>query len=526
MQLRLFVLLASLFLLLTSREPPWADSHVVYDTTESFVEHHDFAVRLEGGPPWFYARPDGKLDGPKYGVFPLGNVLAMVPSYLAYKVLRQIPGVPDRPLNAMICHLSPALLMAAACLLFYRLVRRRVPDKRRESWAVGLTLVLAFCTISFIYARSAYAEALQTFALTWLVERTLVAARRPTVATLGWIGVAAGVLVSAKLVFVLVLPMIVAYLGWARFRAGDLGKTVLRSWLALVEFGAFIALALWHNHIKTGNILSSGYTMRGGLFSGDVLAAVHGFLLSPGKGVLWYSPPLMLGVVGLRVAWKRYRAETLLQLGIVVSTILFNAKFRIWHADYCWGPRHLAPLSPIVLLWATPWLPEALARGRRRLRLALTYTVVAMGLCVQLLGASLYWDHYIRVLVTVKDQTGASGWFRESFTHAHYIPSFSPLIGQWWLLRHLVTADPDLDRDPPWRSIMPSHAHLGDAWSRLRLDWWPLEWMTNKEPWRPGMRPPGLRGDPPQSIAATVIAFGLLACAAYVCGRGVRSRLR
>ena len=122
-QPRLFLLLASLFLLVTSREPPWADAHVVYDTTESFVDHRDFQARLEGGPPWFYVRPNGLKTGPKYGVFPLGNVLAMVPSYLAYKALRSVPGVPDRPLAAMICHLSPALLMAAACLLFYRLAR-------------------------------------------------------------------------------------------------------------------------------------------------------------------------------------------------------------------------------------------------------------------------------------------------------------------------------------------------------------------------------------------------------------------
>ncbi|HVQ26487.1 MAG TPA: hypothetical protein VMV01_14975, partial [Planctomycetota bacterium] len=239
-QARLFLLLASLFLLLTSREPPWADAHVVYDTTESFVEHHDLQVRMEGGPPWFYVRPNGALKGPKYGVFPLGNVIAMVPSYLAYKALRSIPGVPDRPLDAMICHLSPALLMAAACVLFYRLVRRRLsPDVSGDRWAVGLTLVLALSTIVFIYARSAYAEALQTFALTWLVERTLTVARRPTVSALGWLGVAAGVLLNAKLVFVLLLPFVAAYVVWCRYQAGDLKQTVLRSTLALVQLAAF-----------------------------------------------------------------------------------------------------------------------------------------------------------------------------------------------------------------------------------------------------------------------------------------------
>jgi hypothetical protein len=519
------LLLVALFLLLTSREPPWADAHVVYDTTESFVEHHDFQVRLEGGPPWFYVRPNGLKTGPKYGVFPLGNVLAMVPSYLAYKALRVIPGVPDRPLFATICHLSPALLMAAACLLFYRMARRRLTQtKDGERWAVGLTFMLATSTIVFIYARSAYAEALQTFALTWLVERTLAAGRKPTVGALGWVGVAAGVLINAKLVYVLILPLCALYLVWVR-RPHDVGRMLQRAWLGAFEFSAFVALALWHNHMKTGSILDSGYQMRGGLFSGDLVPGVYGFLLSPGKGLFWYSPPLLLGVIGLRDSLRRFRMETLLMLAIAIMTLVINAKFRIWHADYCWGPRHLAPLSPLILLWCLPWLPETVTRGRARLRRIAMGTVFALGVAVQLLGASIYWDHYIRVLITVKDQTGASGWFRESLTQGHYVPAFSPLAGQAWLLSHLVRRDPELDRDAPWKPVMPQPANLAEAWSRLRIDWWALEWLTNKEPWRLGQKPPGLKGDAPVPIAATGVALLVLGAGVWLGWRGVRRRL-
>jgi hypothetical protein len=521
-QARLYLLLVCLFLLLTSREPPWADAHVVYDTTESFVEHHDFQVRMEGGPPWFYVRPNGATKGPKYGVFPLGNVLAMVPSYLAYKALRVLPGVPDRPLYATACHLSPALLMAAACLLFYRLARRRLPPHRDgERWAVGMTLVLAFGTITFIYARSAYAEALQTFALTWLCERTLNAGRKPTVGALGWVGVAAGVLLNAKLVYVLVLPLVAVHILWAQRATGEIGRTIARAWLALLELAAFVALALWHNHLKTGSFLDSGYQMKGGLFSGDLVPALHGFLLSPGKGVFWYSPPLVFGLLGLRTSLERFRQETVFLVAIAVAILLINCKFRIWHADYCWGPRHLAPLSPIILLWALPWLPEAVERGRTRLRRAAMILVVTLGIGVQLLGASIYWDQYIRVLIAVKDQTGAPGWFRESLTHGHYVPVFSPLVGQAWLLGHLVRRDPDLDRDAPWKSIIPQTAIFADVWSRLRIDWWLLEWVTNKDPWKPGERPPGVR-EAPVPYVPTGIAFLLLALGVVVGARGVR----
>ncbi len=104
---------------------------------------------------------------------------------------------------------------------------------------------------------------------------------------------------------------------------------------------------------------------------------------------------------------------------------------------------------------------------------------MAAGVGVQLLGASIYWDHYIRILIAVKDQTGSGGWYGEHLSHGHYLPAFSPLRGQWWLLRHLYHDDPDLDRDAPWKSLVPYPANLSDGWYRARLDWWLLEYTSN-----------------------------------------------
>src|SRR5262249_24983104 len=140
---RLFVFLFCAFILLTSREPPWADAHVVYDTTQSLVEHGTLDVHLESGPVWFYAHRNGH----KYGVFPVGNVVGMVPSYLTYKLLSHVPQLPDRPLWALASHVSPSLMMAAACALFFLVLRRRGATAR---WATGMTLVLAFATFIFV----------------------------------------------------------------------------------------------------------------------------------------------------------------------------------------------------------------------------------------------------------------------------------------------------------------------------------------------------------------------------------------
>src|SRR3954451_17096418 len=136
MKLKLFVFFFCVFLALTSREPPWADAHVTYDTAQALVDRWSFDVHTEGGPPWLYSFHKGK----KYGVFPLGNVVAMIPSYLAYKAARAAaPSLPERAVYALCSHLSSSLLMAGACVLFFYLMRRRDLGLR---WSLFATFTL------------------------------------------------------------------------------------------------------------------------------------------------------------------------------------------------------------------------------------------------------------------------------------------------------------------------------------------------------------------------------------------------
>jgi hypothetical protein len=544
---RVFAFFLLLFLLVTSREPPWADAHVTYDTTQALVDRFELDVHLESGPPWFYAHRNGK----KYGVFPLGNVVAMVPSYVFYKTLRwltQSPPapaapapspaplltrlvqraapspppaaarsaplpppapselVPDRALAPFACHLSPSLLMAGVCALFFHLCRRRGASQR---WALVATLALGLGTLIFIYARSPYSEALQTLALLWVVERTLAQAELPTTAGLAWLAVACGVLCNSKLVYVLLLPLVAWYVIHRQRRRGTLHELWRMTPLAILVFAEFSALALWHNHLKTGSPWNSGYTIKDGVFSGDLFAGLYGFLFSSGKSMFLYSPPLVLGLLGVATAWRRQAHETAFLVGVITLNLLFNAKFRHWHADYCWGPRHLTAVTPLLLLLAFPWLPEAMQRGRRALRQTALGVVLGAGICVQLLGAVFYWDHYIRILIAVKDETGASGWFQENLSHGHYIPVFSPLRGHLWMLRHLVRGDPDLDRDAPWKTVVPQPARLEEGWSRMRVDWWPLNFLDAGE----------------RAARAGAAGFGLLTFGVLAAGLSLRREL-
>ncbi len=310
----------------------------------------------------------------------------------------------------------------------------------------------------------------------WVLERTITAAKSPRTTTLGWLGVAFGVLCSSKLVYIVLFPILFSYLFYEWRKRGLVGHALARLWLGLLAFAELGALALYHNWIKTGSYLLSGYAIPHGVFSGDLFAGLYGFLLSPGKSAFLYSPPLILGVLGVSTAWRRRRAETALFVAIIAAFLIMNAKFRHWHADYCWGPRHLVAITPIALLLAWPWLPEALARGRQKWRRLLLGGLVAVSLYVQVLGAAFYWDHYIRILIAVKDESGAAGWYGENLSHGHYIPVFSPLRGHAWMLRHFIHRDAELT-DVPWQPVVPQSVRISDEWHRVRIDWWLLNWI-------------------------------------------------
>jgi hypothetical protein len=497
-KLRLFIVLAAFYMVVASREQPWGDARVVYETTQNLVEN--FRIDVEPhGPAQFYVkrlktlaekradlqrrwkragRPgivrDLDVRGDEwisFGVFPLGNVVAMAPGYLLYKLLHLVPHAPDELLFRLTSHLPPSLMIAGACVLFFTMCRRHGASERVAAW---LALLLGTSTILVVYARSPYSEALQTLAFTWVVERSLAVGERPSRRGAVGLGVACGLLFNSKLVYALALPIAPLYL-IACHR---------RNWRPLVAALAFAAvpmallggLAVWHNWYKTRTLLDTGYAIPDGVFSGDAYAALFGYYFSTGKSLFLYSPPLLLGLAALPWFVRTYRRPAIFLGAISGVVVLANAKFRYWHADYCWGPRLLVPLTPAWLLPAAGFVDGALARGRRELRAIAVGALVGAGLWAQLLGSAFYWDHYIRIAIAVKDQTGAGGWYGEDLHHCHFIPQFSPLVGHAWLLRHRL-ADDDPMVDVPWKRVAPGKVNVAPELAATRFDLWELDWF-------------------------------------------------
>lgn len=466
---RLTVLLFCLFLLVGGREPPWADANVAYHTTQALVDRGELAVQLSA-PAYFFIERNGK----KYGFATLGTALGQLPSYLTYRALRKLPGMPPAPWFALSSHLSSALWMALALAVWARRTQRLGASPRL---VLGLTLGLGLGSLCLVYARSSYGEALQTLLLTWFVDLTLSVSEQPSRRRLLLGGLCVGLLLNAKLVYAAVVPIGLGYFLLSQRHAGLWRNVRALLWPLLGALPGLLVL-LAHNYVKTGHPLHTGYQSgQLGLFDGSLLAGLFGLLLSPGKGLLWFSPTLWLSVLGLGLALRTQRPLTWLVLLMAAVVTAISAKYPVWHGGYCFGPRYLVPLIPMLSWLAVPQLVAWWQHQRRRLVVAVTLTG-SLGLLAAGLGSALYWDHYCRVLAAVQKQALQPSWSEDHHAFGYYVPQFSPLAGHAWLLRHHLRHDPDLLRDAPWQKLLPARLDLREEWSRVRIDLWALDWFA------------------------------------------------
>jgi hypothetical protein len=109
-----------------------------------------------------------------------------------------------------------------------------------------------------------------------------------------------------------------------------------------------------------------------------LLSGLTGQIWSPGKGLLWYAPVVVLSIAGAVVMVRRRTPEVVLLVTVALANTLFYARVPFWSGDNSWGPRYtliilpaLVPLAIGVLRWS--W-------GLRAIQVAGVVGVVFVGL--------------------------------------------------------------------------------------------------------------------------------------------------
>jgi hypothetical protein len=316
---------------------------------------------------------------------------------------------------------NPFVAAIAAAALFALIYMTR----RSIGWATATAALFAVASIAWPYSKIGMET---TFMAAVLVAFALAvwARRRPTIATWGLTGLAGGAALANKPYAAIALVSIGVLL-WPTFRALDRRRRTQLALAACLPLLAWLAAIGWYNWFRFGSPVDSGY--HESMLTLAMPLNVFGLLLSPGKGLVFYSPLVVLGALGLPRLWRQDRSLTVALLVFFVG-LLCVAGAPIFWGDEVWGPRYLVPAAWVLLVPIAWWADSAL---RRKVLLG----VASVAVLVQVVGVSTQYAQYtdaVRALSGVPVYRDRLGVSREKIPYGddptRWVPELSALLVQ------------------------------------------------------------------------------------------------
>src|SRR5581483_5730140 len=162
-------------------------------------------------------------------------------------------------------------------------------------------------------------------------------------------------------------------------------KILAVSSIVLPVLGA-LSIYAWYNYARFGDVLATGYNMSGraaelgGNGIGNPIIGFLGLIVSPGRGLIWYAPPVVVASLGYRSFSQKHKLASISFAFLAASWIALHSAYQGWDSGWGWGPRYLLPILPILLV---PTVESLRLRKGKIICLAL----VVAGFLVQLPGA-------------------------------------------------------------------------------------------------------------------------------------------
>ncbi|HUS16101.1 MAG TPA: hypothetical protein VM536_13975, partial [Chloroflexia bacterium] len=399
--------------------------------------------------------------------FGLGQPLVAMPLYwLGRGVAATLHADPGALTRFCVALLNQAVIPATALVLF-------LGARRRYGASISLALTATFllATPAIPYSRLTFAEPLSgllllsAFLLVWLTggERRgalpLTALRAPYLLA----GLCLGLAVLVKPANAIYVPVPVLYCIWRAawsvrwdialspmvWRRAATRRMLGGLALLGIGLGPGLLLTAAYNMLRYANPFVFGYEREG--FTTPLAVGLYGLLASPGKGIMFFAPPVLLAPVAL-AAWWRSRdpllhAEVVAIAAQAAIVLVFHALWSSWEGNIAWGPRLILPLVPLLL-----WPLGALAArpGWRRA----WWGLAVIGFLVAVPGALVDQYYYFDV-----NHVYGAGTVAEA--EMLFTPAWSQIVAHWRFLLSgtreavLRPALAGMGLAPTWDLIVP-----------------------------------------------------------------------
>jgi hypothetical protein len=391
-------------------------------------------------------------DGRHYFPKGMSYSLAMAPFCWLGDAIAVAAGVaPDpvqrAPYGMFGASLAGPLFAALEVLLVFEICLSAGFGLRRSALAA---LGAGLGTILWAGSKSSFSEPFMGMLITF---QFLCLVRYATEPALRWIALAATsfglVFLSQPAMIALLGPPlggVVLWTGWRRHRLGVAGLLRVAAAFGL-PVAACAAVLGWLNFVRYGDVMSTGY-WNIALEYIPLYEGIYGVLLSPGKSLFLYSPPLLLAAVGARAWLRRCGAVALFPVLAFALFLGLYGSLPIWHGDGAWGPRYFTPLTGVLAVLAAGVLaPESATAPRRNERRWLG--LVALGMAVQVIGVTTSTPAYFALLLENRVVLEGPG-SPEAWRPVLYDPRLSPVVGRARLLASRMGAAL-FDRSGTWQ---------------------------------------------------------------------------
>jgi hypothetical protein len=356
----LFAVFQFFYMLTSTGRVRTPDEYNTLYTTESLVLRASTSVPQAVQLHNFYGRND--LHGQPRAAYPPGQALLCTPWYaLGRYLVARLPGVPPEETDLIVAFTScfSSATFSALTVAFFFLLQVGIGIPSSTSLIAAATVGLG--TPIFAYSGWLFSEPLSAAIFVGVALLLFGRGHKPIPLSIASIaGLILGLATFVRPTNVLAIPVFaVAVLVRDR-------KPALRSALALGAASAIgVGALLFHNALLFGGPFVFGYpataesAKRLNTFDTPLLKGLYGLLLSPGKSVFLFAPPILLALAGLRRLWKLERGAATVAIFLPLIYLLFFARYTQWEGGYCVGPRYLVPSIVLLSLALGPMLAAA-----------------------------------------------------------------------------------------------------------------------------------------------------------------------
>ena len=350
------------------------DSMVNFQTTRSLVEDRSLAVTCDIVDAFVVQNENGRC----YSKYDPGLPVTAIPLYLVGRFLGGHDPADMYTVSwpKLFASTLSQIVTAATCAVLYILALHIGKD---EMTAFGTAFLFGMATIAWPYAGLFFSQSLVAFLLTLAVTLLVITSPQNKKALIG-AGLALGWACFTRLDAVPLVFLVIAYALYRQKRAGRGWRGGITAVLLLI-LPTLTATVLYFaaNLLRTGSPFQVGYQNEG--WTTPFLTGLAGLLISPGKGIIFYSPLSLLAAIGLIKLWQKgWRAEVLLIGGLAAAQIATYASWWAWEGGESWGPRLILSTQALLMVGLIPWLDNTLPRP-------ILFVAAAAGFLVQIIGA-------------------------------------------------------------------------------------------------------------------------------------------